>query len=134
MRKASLAILSLAGLLAACGGSRSPEATDREQIEATAERFAAAVEGKDARAFCKLLAPEAKKRLRYEGRKCLVVWGRGENPLFRAEDPDLALAKLVSLERPNATAELTNGGKLVFLREDGTWYVNLAAPKEEAAR
>jgi hypothetical protein len=100
------------------------------QIEATAVRFAAAVESKDVKVFCRLLSPEAKKRLRYEERRCLVVWGPRRNPLFQAENPDLSIEEVTKIEPPNATARLANGGRLAFLRERGTWYVNLAAAKE----
>lgn len=140
MRAAGLAVVLLALLgslsLAACGGSdpsgaEAIEAEDREQVEATAERFAAAVKDKNAKAFCAVLSPENKKRLRYEERQCLVVWGPENNPLFKAKDPDLSVEEITKLDVRNATAKLTNGGRLVFLQESGAWYVSLAPQGKE---
>lgn len=132
---ALLAGASLSLALSACGGSdpsaaELSQAKDRLQIEAAAKRFAAAVEDKDAKAFCALLSPEDKKRLRYEERRCLVVWGPKQNPLFKAKNPNLALKEVTKVKLPNATAKLANGGELVFLQEDGAWYVNLAPAKK----
>jgi len=138
MRIASISALLLLTVvgLAACGSSSDvptpvlKEAQARKQVEAVAARFAQVVADKDAKAFCKLLSPEDKKRLRYEERRCLVVWGPKQNPLFKAKNPDLALKEVTKVDLPNATARLANGGKLVFLQESGTWYVNLTPAKE----
>ncbi len=125
--------------LAACGDSSTEaddrsEAESRRQVEATASRFAAAVERKDPRAFCRLLAPSAVERLgggRSNGKKeCLVVWGPKRNPFFKAEHPNLALEGVGELDAFSATARLANGGRLVLVRERGGWYVNLAPEKE----
>jgi len=137
------AALALAPALAlsACGGSSEtsteapqPEAGSRSPIEATASRFAAAVEAKDVRAFCKVLAPSAVQRLgegRSNGSKeCLVVWGPKQNPFFKVEDPNLAVEDVTEIDGTSATARLANGGRLVFLRERGNWYVNIAPAKE----
>lgn len=124
--------------LAACGDSDSPaeqrEASDREQIEALAGRFAAAVEAKDAAAFCATLAPNDIERLG-EGetdgkRRCLVVWGRDRNPLFAAPDSDLELEQITEIERTTANATLANGGELAFTKEGGAWHVHLAPAQE----
>lgn len=134
-----LALCAALGLaLAGCGGSDSPaeqrEASDREQIEAVAERFAAAVAAKDAKAFCATLAPNDVEKLgegRSDGtRRCLVVWGEGRNPLFAADDPDLELEEITQVKRASATGALANGGKLVFVKEGGGWHVHLAPAKE----
>jgi hypothetical protein len=134
-----LALCLLAGFaLTGCGGSDSPaeqrEASDREQIEAVAGRFAAAVAAKDAKAFCATLAPNDVAKLsegRNDGSKrCLVVWGEGRNPLFVAKGPDLALDEITGLKSTTATATLANGGELAFLEEGGAWYVHLAPAKE----
>lgn len=138
-RASLLALTSLAILgLAACGGSESPaeqrEASDRDQIEAVAERFAAAVAAEDAKAFCATLAPNDVEKLgegRSNGsRRCLVVWGQGRNPLFAAQSADLDLEEIAKLKGTTATATLANGGELVFAKEGGGWYVHLA-PAEE---
>lgn len=140
MRAAALLVaLSLvACALAACGDSGSPaerrEASDREQVEALAERFAAAVAARDAAAFCATLAPGDVERLgegRSDGRqRCLVVWGEGRNPLFAAPDPDLELDEIAELKRTSATATLANGGELAFVKEGGAWHVHLAPERE----
>lgn len=125
------ALLALA--LLACGSESKQdqrEGEDKEQIEATAKRFAVAVAAKDTKAFCKLLAPAGKELLAREGRRCLVVWGADRNPLFKVSDPDLELEQITKLDRPSATAELANGGRLVFTRAHHTWYVNLAPAKK----
>jgi hypothetical protein len=130
----ALVALLAALVLSACGGdspAEEAEAEDREQIEAVATEFADAVAAKDAKAFCAVLSPENKKRLRYEERKCIVVWGPESNPLFVAEDPDLSIEEITKIETPNATAKLANGGRLVFLKESGGWYVSLAPQGKE---
>jgi hypothetical protein len=130
-----LALPVIAALgLAACGDSESPaeqrEASDREQIEAVARGFAEAVTARDAEAFCATLAPADVERLgegRNDGRKrCLVVWGRGRNPLFEAGDTDLTLEEITKLDASTATAKLANGGELAFTDERGAWHVHLA--------
>jgi hypothetical protein len=143
-RVPSFAVLALAALaLVACGGGSDsvpapPGASsqDTEQIEATATRFARAVADRDVRAFCGLLAPSAVARLASGGingrKRCPVVWGPGQNPLFAAKHPGLQLEKIIQVKGPSATARLADGGRLVFLREGGAWYVNLApATKRE---
>lgn len=133
-----LASLAAAGALAACGGSDSPaeqrEASDREQIEAVAARFAAAVDAKDAKAFCATLAPNDVQKLgegKSDGAKrCLVVWGKGRNPLFQAAGADLALEEITKLKGPTASAKLATGGELAFAKENGAWHVHLAPAKE----
>jgi hypothetical protein len=104
--------------------------TDVEQIEAVAKRFARAVEHEDAKAFCRLLAPNDVLKLgggETNGQKeCVVVWGRERNPLFAAKDPDLRLAAITKLDGTTATAKLATGGRLAFLREGGGWHVHLA--------
>lgn len=136
---AFLALCLLVGCgFAGCGGSDSPaeqrQASDREQIEAVAERFAAAVAAKDAKAFCATLAPIDVERLgegRSDGgKRCLVVWGEGRNPLFLAKNPDLALEEITEMKSTTATAELANGGELAFIKEGGGWYIHLAPAKE----
>jgi len=133
-----LALCLIAAVPAACGESDSPaeqrEASDREQIEAVAERFAAAVAARDARAFCATLAPNDVERLgkgESDGsQRCLVVWGEGRNPLFEAKDPDLSIEEITELRGTTATATLANGGELAFLEEGGAWHVHLAPAKE----
>ncbi len=139
--RAAIACLALAASvsLVACGGSDpSPaeqrEASDREQIEAVAKRFATAVVAKDAKAFCATLAPSDVERLGQGrsdgGKRCLVVWGKKRNPLFTARAPDLAVDELAKLEATTATAKLAGGGRLVFLKEGGFWHVHLAPATE----
>ena len=136
-RTASIWLLSVALALglAACGGDEESKAEaqkddDAGQVEAVAERFDRIVAAKDTEAFCEILAPSSVQRLgggETDGRKeCLAVWGRARNPLFKASDPDLTVAEITKYEPPYVTARLNNGGKLVFLREGGTWYVTVA--------
>lgn len=130
----ALVALLAALVLSACGGdsaAEEAEAEDREQIEAVAAEFSDAIAAKDTKAFCAVLSPENKKRLRYEEKKCLVVWGPENNPLFAAKDPDLSIEEITKLEVPNATAKLANGGRLVFLKESGAWYVSLGPQGKE---
>jgi len=138
-RLAAVCLASLAaGALAACGGSDSPaeqrEASDREQIEAVADRFVAAVAAEDAKAFCATLAPNDVEQLgegKNDGSKrCLVVWGKGRNPLFQAKGADLALEEITKLKGPTASAKLASGGELAFAKEGGAWHVHLAPAKE----
>lgn len=127
---ASVGALSLAG----CGESATPaeqrEASDRERIEALTERFAVAVASKDAAAFCATLAPNDVERLgegRGDGSKrCLVVWGKGRNPLFAAREPELELEEIAKLTGSAATVELANGGELSLTKEGGGWHIHLA--------
>jgi len=131
---AIVAALALGG--AGCGGDDTvpaPEGAagdDVEQIEAVTASFARAVEQKDARAFCDLLAPNDVEKLgrgKTDGKKeCLVVWGPKRNPLFAAESPDLRVAAVVEIDSGSATAKLATGGELAYLREGGGWYVHLA--------
>jgi hypothetical protein len=130
---ASLACLALAACSSGGSGSvpapAGASATDVTQIEATAARFAAAVRRKDATSFCRLLSPGEKQRLGGQ-RRCLVVWGKGRNPLFAAKSPDLKLTEITKLQIPNASARLADGGRVVFLQEGGHWYLNLAPAKK----
>lgn len=118
--------------LVACGGGGSatsaPSGADAAtvaEIEALTVRFADAVDGKDARAFCGLLAPSAIERLGGE-KRCLVVWGRDRNPLFATRGTDLSIERITKLGPPTAVARLANGGRLTYLRENGEWFVDLA--------
>jgi hypothetical protein len=133
--------LFLTLLLEACGGSSPSEEREigeRERVEAVAERFAAAVEAKDAEAFCAVLAPNDKAGLTggtSDGEKrCLTVWGLGRNPLFAAKDPDLSLEEIAKLDSGTAVAELGGGGRLAFSKEQGSWYVSLAPEGQGRSR
>ena len=137
--RGSLALSLLVPLLAfaACGSSDDGAAQggagtgtdeDRERIEALADRFERIVAAEDAAAFCRVLAPNDVQKLGGPARgteRCLTVWGRGRNPLFAAEDPDLSVEE-IAFEGTYATAELANGGELGFVREGERWYVHLA--------
>ncbi|MEX0972272.1 MAG: hypothetical protein WDZ46_03330 [Solirubrobacterales bacterium] len=133
--RASLALFLAALLLGfvGCGSSDEGDAgagtdEDRERIETLAERFERIVAAEDAAAFCGELAPNDVQKLGGPGgggKRCLAVWGKGRNPLFTAEDPDLSVEE-IAFEGTYATAELANGGELGFVREGGRWYVHLA--------
>jgi hypothetical protein len=64
-------------------------------------------------------------------RRCLAVWGARRNPLFAARSPDLELQEIARLKATTASASLGGGGRLVFSKEDGTWYVDLAPEEKE---
>lgn len=134
MRSALAALLTLAAAvgLIACGSEDSPEASKEAQIATVTERFGAAIEAEDTKAFCGLLAPNDIEKLgegRSDGQKeCLVVWGEGRNPLFGAKDPELEIES-VTYKGAYATATLSSGGELGFAKENGRWYVHLA-PEE----
>lgn len=139
MRRPIAAVVAaavLALIAAGCGGddtAPAPEGAagdDVQEIEVVTARFADAVERKDAKAFCDLLAPNDVEKLgrgRTDGRKeCLRVWGRGRNPLFAAKDPDLRVTEVVEIDSGSAVAKLGTGGRLAYLREGGGWRVHLA--------
>ncbi|MEX2448681.1 MAG: hypothetical protein WD404_08060 [Solirubrobacterales bacterium] len=136
--RSALAVLGAAAIgiaLPACGsseggsdGADSGTDADRARIEALTERFGRVLAARDARAFCRLLAPNDVQKLggKEAGRRrCLAVWGRKRNPLFRAEAPDFSVED-VSFQGSYATAQLANGGELGFAREGDRWYVHLA--------
>ena len=141
-RVVALALVSLLVALAlgGCGASEAKERrdADTERIEALAERFDEIVAAKDTKAFCRALAPSAVVRLgggRSDGRKeCLAVWAPARNPLFKAEDPDLTVTEIVKYDPPSVTARLANGGRLVFLREQGAWQIDIAPAKGQTQR
>lgn len=127
---AALLVLALGVSLIACGDSGdSAEASKETQITTATESLQVAIEAEDAKAFCDLLAPNDVEKLgegRSDGAKrCLVVWGKGQNPLFGAADAELEIES-VTYDGAYATAKLTNGGELGFAKEGGRWYVHLA--------
>lgn len=132
--RALIAPVLLAALVLTACGSESKDAQreerDQGEIEVVANRFGTAVAAKDAKAFCRLLSPRDREVLRAEGRRCMVVWGADRNPLFAAKNPDLEIEEVSELGVAHASAELANGGRLEFVREGNSWYVNLAPAKE----
>jgi len=140
MQTRTIGLLSLAALAAGCGAPPEPGAEPKQQLEETVNVYARALQDRDHRALEGLLSREVRERLgRYEGgmnrfvEKQRAVMLKTFTMMDAVRMADRFLVSAVDPQGDTAAVSLSYAGQEIprpfyFVREDGRWALNLAAP------